>query len=305
MQMTSETTKPVLGRNVRLAHLAKIALRRATSRWRSLPDFLVIGVQKSGTSSLHEYLAQLPWTAPSRIKEIHFFDSDSYLRGENWYRSFFGLRWMNRGRKSFESTPSYLESAKARERLRGFLPDARLIVVLRSPADRALSHYLMAKRAGGEQRSFDVALRDEVVRRHSPLTEAENEGTSESPIGERYQGRSFYADRLEALLSVGPKNPVLVLFMESLVSDPMPSIRLLHAFLGLPEPSEAEFPWIAPHGPAAVSAESADVLRELRESFSTEMSRLRELLRTRGDALLTLPEAAWPEWMEGDSVRVR
>jgi hypothetical protein len=283
--------------------LAKIALRRATSRWRSLPDFLVIGVQKSGTSSLHEYLAQLPWTAPSRVKEIHFLDSDNYLKGENWYRSFFGLRWMNRGRKSFESTPSYLESAKARERLREFLPEARLVVVLRSPAERAHSHYSMAKRAGREQRSFDTALREEVVRRHSPLTETENDGTSESPIGERYQGRSLYADRLEALLSVELKNPVLVLFIESLVSDPVPSIRLLHAFLGLPEPSEAEFPWIAPHGPAAASAESADVLGELRKSFSAETSRLRVLLRTRGDALLTLPEAAWPEWMEGDSVR--
>jgi hypothetical protein len=102
--------------------------RRVELRWRmgqprSLPDAVILGAQKSGTSSLHNYLTQHPGvTAPLR-KEVHFFDLN-YARGEQWYRAHFG-RTGDAG-LNLDSSPYYLFHPAVAQRLRAMLPDARL-----------------------------------------------------------------------------------------------------------------------------------------------------------------------------------
>jgi len=279
-------------------------IRALTSSWRDHPDFLVIGVMKSATSSVHAHLAAARGTAPPRIKEVHYFDGDQYLKGDGWYRSAFGLRLFKRGRRCFESTPGYIESDLARRRLADDLPQAKLVVILRSPAERALSHFLMRRQRGLESRSFRQAIDDEVVRYHSSTRGSDGDGAIESAEGDRFKGRGLYADRLQALLELEVRTPVLILFMESLIADPGPSLRLLHEFVEIPPPpSNASLPHKTPGGrdTSRPQPDEVLVLEELRRFFPPENAKLRELLLARPEAFVTLPQETWPSWVAGES----
>jgi len=115
-----------------------------------LPDFVIIGAARCGTSSLWVNLAAHPRLKPaakesfkqfaSNHKEVHFFDKMSkFNKGPSFYRSFFiGSPQMY---YHFESTPNYLYQPSVPERVKNLLPDAKFIVMLRNPVDRAWSHF--------------------------------------------------------------------------------------------------------------------------------------------------------------------
>lgn len=103
-----------------------------------LPDFIIIGASRSGTSSLFRSLLQHPDLSgpPSgNKKEVHFFDK-KYDRGLQWYRAQFRGKKMN-----CEATPNYLYDKKCPALIAKDLPDCRFIVMLRNPVERAYSHY--------------------------------------------------------------------------------------------------------------------------------------------------------------------
>ncbi|MEO5571584.1 MAG: sulfotransferase domain-containing protein [Bacteroidia bacterium] len=109
----------------------------------SAPAFLIIGAQKSGTSSLHYYLSAHPVLVKGSLKEIHFFNKDiNYNKGISWYENHF--KHPLKAKKLFyEATPNYLYSKPAAQRIHSYNPDIKLIVVLRNPVDRAYSAWNM------------------------------------------------------------------------------------------------------------------------------------------------------------------
>ncbi|HKR05421.1 MAG TPA: sulfotransferase domain-containing protein [Bacteroidia bacterium] len=107
------------------------------------PGFLIIGAQKSGTSSLHYYLDVHPNLAKGRLKEVHFFNRDSnFNRGFGWYEKHF-LHPFSSNKLFYEATPNYLYSKLAPERIYKYKPGIKLILVLRNPVDRAYSAWNM------------------------------------------------------------------------------------------------------------------------------------------------------------------
>src|SRR5437868_6286833 len=118
---------------------------RATTNWmRLVPDFIIIGAQKGGTTSLYNYLITHPGIAPIYVKEPHFFDT-SFSKGLVWYRSHFPTRLEKYYAQHFhkldfitgEASPYYLFHPLAPERVAKTLPHVKLILVLRNPVDRA------------------------------------------------------------------------------------------------------------------------------------------------------------------------
>ena len=125
---------------------------------RPLPDFLVIGAQKSGTTSFFHYIAQHPKIFDHKAKELHFFDLH-YGRGAAWYRSQFPLlASVKKDSLVGEATPYYLCHPHAPKRIHGLVPDVKLIVLLRDPVDRAISHYFHEVKKGRETLSIDEAM---------------------------------------------------------------------------------------------------------------------------------------------------
>ncbi|GAA1459076.1 sulfotransferase [Nocardiopsis exhalans] len=135
-----------------------------TSSARALPDFLICGAQRSGTTSLFKALSQHPAaTGPVLRKGVHYFDT-GYQHGLTWYRSHFPLRATLRARwgrprvRVFESSPYYLFHPLAAERIARELPQARIVVILRDPVERAYSAHAHETARGFETEPFGRAL---------------------------------------------------------------------------------------------------------------------------------------------------
>jgi hypothetical protein len=152
-----------------LSYLVKWSLQRSlgslTRGMRLLPDFIIIGGQRCGTTSLFNYLTQHPDVFPSCPKEVHYF-SIHYHKGVNWYRSHFPLvmqkSYVERGHDrrfvAGEATPYYIAHPHAPQRIAETVPEAKLIVLLRNPVDRAYSHYHYEVKNGLETLSFAEAI---------------------------------------------------------------------------------------------------------------------------------------------------
>ena len=187
-----------------------------------LPNFLVIGAMKSGTSSLAAYLDAHPdvWLAPT--KELHFFDDPTnWAQGVDWYRD----RFADAGSAPAvgEATPAYLFHPEGPARMAAVVPDARLIVVLRNPVDRAYSHYWHHRSNGKETRPFAEAVEVEGRRREQ---------------GERlehwYLARGRYLGQLERVLEHFPRTQLHVLLFDDLQADAAAATSAVCGFLGLP-----------------------------------------------------------------------
>lgn len=210
-------------------HPVRWRFRRATSGWRLMPSFLIIGAQKAGTSSLHAQLVRHPQVLPSLIKEVHYFDLH-YRLGPDWYRAFFPARWralpaaLRAGRPVItgESSPYYLFHPHAPRRVNRDFPELPLIVLLRDPVERAYSHYQHAFRHGLETLSFADALarEEERIGPDREKLERDEYWPAESFRNFSYRARGIYIDQLLRWMPVYDPRRLLVLRSEDYFSDP-------------------------------------------------------------------------------------
>jgi hypothetical protein len=252
MQQLADRIKPLVsGKARRRIVRARLSLRVPTGRFRSLPDFLVIGGMRCGTSSLYKYLAYHPAVAPSLRKEIHYLTFD-YGKGETWYRSHFpikarkGLSRLVRGRplQTFEATPDYLFHPYAAERAARLVPEAKLIAVLRDPVARAISHYVHNVGWGKEPLPISEALLREPDRISEDLKRLRAD-----PLDfcfdyrlYSYVARGIYVDQLRVWERFYPRSRILVVKSEDLYERPAEIYREIVDFLELPSWQPARFP---------------------------------------------------------------
>ena len=214
----------------------------ATAGLRSLPDFVLIGAQKSGTTSLYDFMTQHPCIEHAPSKELYYFTS-FYRLGEPWYRSNFPTR---RAKKRFlekhgrpllagEATPYYLFHPLAPARMRGVLPSARIIAILRNPVDRAYSHYQFSVRRGHEALPFEEALEEE----ESRLDGAEGRITRDPGADDHsfkhhsYLSRGVYYRQLSRWFGFYPREQFLFLTSEELGARRQEALDRVFGFLGL------------------------------------------------------------------------
>lgn len=229
---------PLRPRLRRALRRAWFPVRRATACSRPLPDFIIPGAMKAGTTSLFRYLAQHPRILPSSVKEVHYFDA-SPERGEAWYRAHFPLaRRRPPGSLSGEASPYYLFDPRVAERMAALIPKVKLVVLLRDPTERAISHYLHAVRMGFETLPLFEALQAEEGRMASlPARERDARPTR---VWHSYKSRGHYAEQLARYLEHFPSDQILVLPSEPFFEDPRPTLATVLDFLGLPDHMPAQ-----------------------------------------------------------------
>lgn len=127
------------------------------------PNFIIIGSQRCGTTSLYTYLAQHPQILTPIKKEMDFF-SWHFERGIDWYLAHFPPMPPGEQFLTGEASPSYFDSREAPERLYSLFPEAKLIVLLRNPVDRAISQFYRLTGLNWEARSLDRVISDEIER---------------------------------------------------------------------------------------------------------------------------------------------
>jgi hypothetical protein len=202
-----------------------------------LPDFLIIGAQKCGTSSLYRLLCQHPYVEPAARKEVHFFDTQ-FDRGMSWYRSHFPSPAMREGRKVLtgESSPYYLYHPHAAVRAGEVVPQAKLIALLRNPVDRAYSHYHKRVKGKPEALRFEDAIEAEAQRlrgeREQMLADESYESLTYQTFS--YLSRGIYVDQLMEWRRYFGQGQILVLKSEDFFAEPRETFGAVLEFLGLP-----------------------------------------------------------------------
>lgn len=175
----------------------------------ALPNFLCVGAQKAGTTTLHEVLKQHPEIYLPEVKEPHFFD-EHYAKGVSWYEKSFFENVQNQNAIG-EITPAYLYINEVPQRILETLgPNIKLLFIFRNPADRAYSHYLMSKFNGFETAGFEEVMSDS-----QPLaaaTSAENRRFS-------YKERGYYGRQLKQFLQLFHKENMHFVLFEDLISE--------------------------------------------------------------------------------------
>jgi hypothetical protein len=207
----------------------------------ALPDFVIIGARKAGTTFLYNLLTRHPYVEPAAAKEVHYFDNLITEEDIEWYRRCFPKPKYENGRRTItgEATP-YLAHPLAPERMARAIPQARLIALLRNPADRAYSDYQHVVSRGKEPLTFEEAIELAIT-----AMEAENSRPPGKPSGtkgedgpnerRRYLSRSIYVDQLLRWSKFFGEDQLLVLKSEDLFADTPGTLELILNFLGLPE----------------------------------------------------------------------
>jgi hypothetical protein len=259
--MAPSSSRPTLGGG--RARLVQ-GWRSASASARPLPDVVIIGAQRGGTTSLFDWLASHRSISPAFTKEVHYFDR-FYANGERWYRSHFPLG--ARSRLTLEATPYLLFHPLAPARVAADLPPStRFVVLLRDPVQRAVSHYWHSRRIGAEDEPLAVAL--DLAREEQRLAgeEAVVLAGGESPAYRNfsYRARGRYGEQLRRWYDAVDPARMLVMPSEELWGDPDGPGRVL-SWLGL-SPHAVPFPATndAPRG----SAEDDALLTELRRYFA-------------------------------------
>jgi len=240
-----------------------------------LPDFVIIGTQKGGTTSLSDYLARHPDVRPPRQKEVHYFD-ENYGRGINWYSQFFATGDHSTG-TTFESSPYYMAHPLVPRRMAEDLENPKLVVLLRNPVDRAYSHYQHQVRKGREELSFEEAI-DAEPDRVQPPEEAMASGDlhySEDHRIYSYLLRGMYARQLNRWFEYFDRGHFHVMQSERFFEDTSKTYRDLLGFFDLAEHEPDEYQQVSAGDYDPMDDETR---RQLEEFFEPHNQKLYELL---------------------------
>jgi len=207
-----------------------------TGPLRVLPDFIIIGAMKSGTTSLYYNICEHNCIEPASYDEIGYFDVNYHL-GLNWYRSMFPTIFKkNKIKKKFgkfltgEDTPFYFWNPDAAKRIHSILPKIKLIVILRDPIYRAYSQYNNGIRTGSENLSFEDRLEDEVKKLN---------GNEVSPYEKFFRPRTvlakgIYVEQLEIWNKIFDKKQIHIISTEELSTNTENTMNSVYNFLELP-----------------------------------------------------------------------
>ncbi len=199
-----------------------------------LPNFFIIGAQKGGTSSLHGYLQHHPNLFLSQPKELHYFDL-FYDKGLNWYKEHFITKDANKVHFG-ESTPFYLYHPGVPHLMKDLVPNAKFIVLLRNPVERAFSQYQMEFKRGTEHLdSFEKALDAEKERlaNTDDFKLAKTAVQNSEHAQHSYFSRGLYAKQIAHWFSIFQKEQFLFLKSEDFFANPKEVLIKVYQFLGV------------------------------------------------------------------------
>ncbi len=218
-----------------------------------LPNFIVVGANKGGTTSIYHYLRQHPEVYLSPVKEPHFFSKDidinlfkrefaqnklqdiekyvngdmheeyhaAFIRDETQYRKLF--KNVKNEKAIGELSTSYLYSSVAANEIHKLIPDCKIIICLRNPIDRAYSHYRMNLWTGNSN-EFDF---------HKALLDDFNHDPKVWGNAHLYTEIGMYYEQVKRYIDVFGKNNVKIIFTEDMKKNASAVIREVYEFIGV------------------------------------------------------------------------
>lgn len=207
----------------------------------TLPNFIIIGGRNCGTGTLYDMAIEHPKILPASKRELNFFNWRSKgekKKGINWYLAQFPKKANRKGFITGEASPDYTMDPHTPQKMFKLVPDVKLIVMLRNPVDRAISHYYHNKATRSpEHLSFRQAIEKESERLEPEIEKlwADEQYRSTIYRKQSYLLSGIYVDRLKEWMSIFPKNNLLILKSEDVFEYPKSTMNQVFNFLGMPD----------------------------------------------------------------------
>lgn len=219
----------------------------------NLPDFIIIGEMKCGTTALYKYLTEHAQVQPAKRKEINFFNT-YYDRGLAWYQS----QFPDCVKCITGESSGYLRFPEAASKIYKAVPQVKLILILRNPVDRAYSHYHMRLDKGEITSPFEQAIQSK-----STYLEIGN-----------------YVWNLKRWMEVFPKDQFHIVQSEKLFKQPQKTLDETFRFLGLsPHPLDV----YKHHNSGSYSKMNPETRRRLIQYYKPNNDKLYQFLGTKFD----------------------
>jgi len=204
------------------------------------PNFLIIGAQRCGTTSMYNYLIQNPRINSASSKEIHFFDNN-FQKGLEWYLKQFPPE--DSQIITGEATPYYIFHPLAPERISKNFPKVKIIILLRDPIKRAYSHYWHEKRLGFEKLSFVDAIKEETKRLEGEVEKIleDKKYYSFNHQNYSYLKRGIYWEQIDRWYKLFPKENFCIIRSEDFYEKPQEIVNKTEIFLNVPIYSRRNF----------------------------------------------------------------
>ncbi|WP_353475852.1 sulfotransferase (plasmid) [Salipiger sp. H15] len=260
-------------------------MQHETLMAKTLPDFIIIGAMRAGTTSLHNYFQRHPQVSMSHDKEPNYFTEKKYELGEDWYVGQFDVGQMFRG----EASPNYAKVdvfPGVPERIHRDLPDVKLVYVVRDPVKRFVSQYDHMV-----SRGFGLPEPGELCRHEDPLPPEPVRLTLDEPY-RHILSISCYARQLKAYLHHFPLEQIKIVEFERLKQEPEVVLEDLQAFLGLDPLGPRTLPLL--NRSKELTSVPQPILRSARDTRIGNWVRDRMSLETR-DRLKRLIAAPFPD----------
>ncbi len=251
-------------------------------------NFVIAGAQKAGTTALAAFLAEHPEICMAPQKEVHLFDAPDYVDSTAFCDERYRQAFPNYHGQPLvgEATPIYMYLPVCVARIQRYNPAMRLIVLLRHPAERALSHHAMERSRQAEPWPLLAALAAEPFRLWRAAGSLE---WSSAVRTHSYLDRGFYSRQIANLLEHFPREQLLVLRTEELLAHHAETLRRVYTFLGAEEPavlpaSRQVRPGAELGADEARPTRPAAVASALKWIYRSELARLEKLLGWRLDS---------------------
>ena len=208
-----------------------------TSPFRTIPNFIVIGVKRCGTTTLYEQLSEHPCIEKSAHDNLGFFNNNFEL-GMNWYKSHFVTNFRKKEieRKygkfaTYDVTSSYIQKKKTAQNIFKTLPNVKLILILRNPTDRAYSEYNQNIIDENESRDFTELIKQEI----NEIQNMENGNLEFSSDKINLVKKGIYEKQISPWLEVFPRKQILIISTEEFGEKTTETYDKIFRFLELPE----------------------------------------------------------------------
>ena len=206
---------------------------------RVIPDFLVIGAKRCGTTSLYQHLPEHPCISKSPYDNMGFFNDNFHL-GVNWYKSFFPTTFTRNKIKSkfgdflaFDVTTKYMEEESTANNVYQTKPNMKIIIILRNPVDRAYSQYHLSVRQAAERRSFEDVVEENMNRLNKESHEHHEIKPRFSAKEDNYLKKGLYALQLRYWLKIFPRENILIVSTEEFENNQQIIYNKIFEFLNI------------------------------------------------------------------------
>ena len=262
-------------------------LKELAGPFHVLPDFIIIGAARSGTTALYDYMIKHPNIEKSTYKEIHYFNRE-YFRGLNWYKLFFpskvkkfyNTKFLKKKFVTGEASVLYMHHPHAPRRTFELLPKVKIIVLLRNPIDRAYSaHQYRWKKNFKEKLDFNEAIEQEesFIKGEMEKMEQSDNYYSKKFYDHVYYTLGIYAEQLERWFKYFPREQFLIIKSEDFYSEISSVFKKVLNFLNLPNFEPEVF---RPFKSRQYQSMKPETREKLVEFFKPHNERLYKLLGT-------------------------